>query len=812
MFYDDGLIVREINQRARDLLEVPEAEFSIGDPFEALARLNAEKGGYGGQGSVAERVERRMEKARSFAPFREDQRLFNGKYVEVFGQPVPGSGYILTYTDISERVKAERSLKESEQELQRRQERYRRATRAAKVGVWEWDLDTHEVYFAPILEQMLGCKPDEHIRHIDEWLVRVDPEFRQPMLDAAEEYRRGGHQGEMIAEYRVTLEDGSVKWFEARSELAPDEGDGRCLLVGVDADITERKLYETELARSEELFRNFAAVAADWFWEMGADLRFSYMSPENQSLSNIHPQDLIGKTRRETNPLGVSEEEMAAHEAVLDARQPFTDFRLGRIDPNGTLRTLSIDGVPVFAADGSFMGYRGAGRDITDLVAAETEAIKSREEAEAANRSKSEFLATMSHEIRTPMSGVMGFADLLLEDDLRDESREKVLRIKDATHALLSILNDILDISKLEAGKMEIENIDFLLPPLVDGVMSLFGDTRTQGRRKDLSLNVVLADDCPTAIKSDPVRLRQILVNLIGNAVKFTEQGSVTLSVEPANDGDDPAMLRFSVLDTGIGIDAGHIDHLFDDFAQADASITRQFEGTGLGLAICKRLVELMGGRIGVDSELGAGSRFWFTLPLIEATTPVSELAMAPVAITVDVTPTRQLNILVAEDNGLNQRIIAGTLAAFGQHCEVVENGLKAVEAVQEGGFDLILMDVRMPVMSGPDATRMIRELDGAVRNIPIIALTADVTEDRRVQYHESGMNAVATKPIDRRELATAINEALGEEVFRIREIPSPASVIGSAEDPAAGDGEAENAAVADFLSGIDKFVGENDR
>jgi PAS domain S-box-containing protein len=356
----------------------------------------------------------------------------------------------------------------------------------------------------------------------------------------------------------------------------------------------------------------------------------------------------------------------------------------------------------------------------------------SRDEANAANVAKSEFLAAMSHEIRTPMTGVMGFADLLLDDDLADKSRDKVFKIKDATRSLMRIINDILDMSKMEAGKMEIENIDFHLPTLIKDALVLFEEKRHDQRAKRLSLETVLDDDFPTGLNSDPTRLRQILINLIGNAVKFTEQGSVRVKGSRISSDQGEAIIRFEIVDTGIGLKPEAIDKLFTEFTQADASISRRYEGTGLGLSICKRLVELMGGEIGVESEFGKGSTFWFTLPYTPSTVEVVAGPITSADGAVHYKGAVPLHILIADDNGLNQQIIFASVSGLGHTAEIAENGMMAVEMHERGQFDLILMDIRMPVMSGPDATRLIREMDEDKAKIPIVALTADAMEEHK--------------------------------------------------------------------------------
>ncbi len=408
--------------------------------------------------------------------------------------------------------------------------------------------------------------------------------------------------------------------------------------------------------------------------------------------------------------------------------------------------------------------------------------LDSNQELERANKAKSEFLAAMSHEIRTPMTAIMGFSDILLKDPLSADAKHKIGKIKDATRSLLSIINDILDISKLDAGKMEPERLDFHLPSLIQQVTGLFEEKRSGRRAKDLTLETVFSENCPHAIRSDPTRLRQILVNLVGNAMKFTQEGCVTVESGAIVGDDGKDYLRIAVRDTGIGIQQGVLDSLFLEFSQGDASISRRFEGTGLGLAICKRLVELMGGQIGVDSEYGKGSTFWFTLPLIPAESDVLSYEKKNNDAPANFRARRKLNLLLAEDTELNQEIFRTILEGLGHRVAIANDGREAVSMHETGAYDLILMDIRMPVMSGVDATRLIRGMPGDKSAVPIIALTADVMEESKVVYADAGMNGVVAKPVEVSDLLHAMDDACGEtnhEVVTVSPEPPEAAPTG---------------------------------
>ncbi|MCW0232323.1 MAG: PAS-domain containing protein [Ferrovibrio sp.] len=395
-------------------------------------------------------------------------------------------------------------------------------------------------------------------------------------------------------------------------------------------------------------------------------------------------------------------------------------------------------------------------RELADRYAEE------KERAEDASRAKSEFLAMMSHEIRTPMNGVLGTIGLLQNTELSKHQYKLVTTARDSAEHLLTLINDILDFSKLEAGRIDLETIDFDLAHLVESAISMMNPRAVM---KGLRMSSQIAPETPRYLKGDPGRLRQILFNLTGNAIKFTDRGEVRILVDSTKMPDGRHILSVKVRDTGIGIASDKIERLFGRFSQADSSIARRFGGTGLGLAISKQLAELMGGRIGVESTEGQGSTFWFELPLAEGQ-PVQTEAPTP---TDGPATLRSLRILVAEDNQVNQMVIGLMLRQLGHQVDVVINGIEACEQVQKAPYDLVLMDMQMPEMDGLTATNTIRKLPHATANIPIIALTANAMEGDRERYIAAGMDDYVAKPIALPMLVAAMNRAMGRN-----DLPGP--------------------------------------
>ncbi|MDG4551225.1 MAG: response regulator [Candidatus Contendobacter sp.] len=411
---------------------------------------------------------------------------------------------------------------------------------------------------------------------------------------------------------------------------------------------------------------------------------------------------------------------------------------------------------------------------VKDLTDSREAALAAKREADSANQAKSEFLANMSHEIRTPMNAILGLTHLGL-DATPEKQREYLTKINGSAELLLNILNDILDFSKIEAGKISLESVDFDLHQVIDQLSSVVG---AQARDKHLDFTIRIAPETPRFLRGDPLRLGQIFMNLANNAVKFTERGGVTVNVAAIARGGDKVILRYSVSDTGIGLTPEQRERLFRAFSQADTSTTRKFGGTGLGLAISRRLAELMGSEIGAESEYGKGSTFHFSAPFsrgaARADVIQSEDKARRVVTESERARWRGTRVLVAEDNPLNQQVIQEFLARAGMRVVVAENGLEAIETARRQSFDVVLMDIQMPVMDGLQATRELRKIP-RFAGMPIIALTANVFRADMERCIAAGMNDHIGKPIKANELFSKLGKWLSGSISKSADnAPSP--------------------------------------
>ena len=528
-------------------------------------------------------------------------------------------------------------------------------------------------------------------------------------------------------------------------------------------DISQRKKAEEALIESEERFRIMADGCPAVMWVTNTKGGIQFINRAYRELIGTTYEEAEGcKWQVVLHPHDAPEYLAAFHRAV-ERHTPFkAESRARRAD--GRWRCFESYAEPRFTVHGEFLGHVGISSDITAQKRYQEELIQARRGADAANEAKSRFLANMSHEIRTPMNGVIGMLQLLGETDLTPEQRGYARVAQDSGWSLLRLIDGILDLSKIEARKIVLENLSFNLRDTVEGVVQLL---QAQASAKGLSVYSRVSPEIPRFLRGDPHRLRQVLTNLAANAIKFTERGEVRLEAAFECQCDRTATVRFTVADTGIGIRPDQAAALFSPFAQADSSTTRKFGGTGLGLAICKQLVEMMGGTIGVDSREGKGSVFSFTavfgLATSEHEQPASPGRDGSLVGTVGTElKRRSVRVLVAEDHATNRDLALAQLQMLGYTATAVTNGAEAVEAVRHGGFDLVLMDCQMPVMDGFEATRQIRNLPQRERaDIPIIAVTAGAMSDDRDRCLSEGMNDYLAKPVELGPLQNVLDKWL---------------------------------------------------
>ena len=601
-------------------------------------------------------------------------------------------------------------------------------------------------YVNPAFARMVGRMPKELIgRSMDELIHPQD----LPILIQARSRRQAGETSSYEA--RLIRSDGCV--FPVQVTGTPRWQDGKFFgsIVAV-TDLTERKRFEDELKKREAENRLLLDSIPDSIFLLDKEGNFlDYRTPNSSILyapaelfmgKNIHsimPQDLVELTM---NNLEMARQsgKMQVFEYQLPANGEIKHFE-ARIN---------------LCEGGDFLALV---RDVTERKRSDEMLWKAKEEAEAAAKAKSEFLANMSHEIRTPLNAVIGLTGLLLDTDLTHEQRNYLEIVRDSGDSLLSVINNILDFSKIDGGMMELEHSPFDLRRCIESTMDLMV---TRVAEKGLVLKVVLDDQLPTMLVGDASRLRQVLANLLSNAVKFTDKGFVEVSVR-GNAIPEGFELRFDVLDTGIGMPQDKLDRLFMPFSQIDSSITRRYGGTGLGLAISKRLVGMMGGRIWAKSNPGVGSTFTFTIK-------VKLPCMQPVQHEVkdlkpDIKPPIEghfqqalpLSILLAEDNAVNQMVLLQMLRKIGYQADLASNGFDVLAALDRQAYDVVLMDIQMPDMDGFEATRRILARFPKMKRPRIIALTAHALNGDRERCLEAGMDGYLSKPVKIEDLQSAL-------------------------------------------------------
>ena len=787
----DGSFYFEHMSRAIEVIHELTVEEVLADASILLNRIHPDDvAGY--QAAVQHSLE-------TLQPFRHEWRIVNPsgviKWLQGSSRPkMRDNGDIAWYgvvIDISDRKQLELDLQLSESKLND----ILNSTTAAITRVQfkvdgTWDIS----YVSKGVEFISGYSPSELIDDQNLWFSCIEPEDWQGFRDQIYADIFAQRSGNYI--YRFKHKDNSQRWISQTTHSRWDENQNVYVVTFFSTDISDRKQTEELLQKSETALIEAQRIAHIGNWSFDIQSQKITWSKELYHMFGLDPNQpepayadylqLIYADDRVTL-------QQYVERAIADGTPYSIDYRI--ISPDGSIRYHEGRAEVEINDQGQVVRLFGTNLDITERKQFATELASAKEKAEADTKAKSAFLANMSHEIRTPMNGVLGMAQILETTELTEEQADFVKTIKDSGEALLTVINEILDFSKIESGRLEIEEWEFVLEDVVSGVCKLL---ETQAKNKNIRLQYAIAPEVPDIVISDYSRLRQILLNLVGNAVKFTHQGQVSILVSGTHLGfqtsfpeakkdkslDSPEskelglkdryQLKFTIADTGIGIKGDRLNHLFQPFTQADASVSRKFGGTGLGLAISKRLVDLMHGTIWVEScgQVGGyppagwqpllepqGSTFHFEIVVStsEKIKQPLDSSIKKVAIDKQIAEKLPLKILLVEDNQVNQMVVCSLLKKLGYEvADIANNGLEAVQAVKDHNYDLVLMDLQMPEMDGLTATKIIRtELMSQVR---IVAMTADVLPDDRQACVDVGMNDYVSKPINIEEIMRVIS------------------------------------------------------
>lgn len=614
---------------------------------------------------------------------------------------------------------------------------FQKVIEATEQGIFDWDIPNDQVFFnAKAYELFGGLNPSGDIS-FDGVLAVIHPDDVNTVREEIEQHLMTDWP--LKVEFRVINKFHQHVWVKLKGQ-AEKKGDQVVRMLGTVEDISERKYMQLEIANREALIEQMIDAFPMSIYVKDAQGVYRFFNNAAETSSGFKRNKVIGSTDYEVYNLPLSAQKAEADKKVQFANE-ITIYEEASDDGEAWL-LMGKKPMQIMQAGKEEVWLLSFALDITQRKKMEEALEASREKAEEGAKAKAAFLSVMSHEIRTPLNSVIGNASLLLSEHIEGEMANQVEMIKRSGEHLLYLINDILDFNKLEAGKVELEHTPFNLIQQVDTVLEM---SKTNASSKGIFLNSESSACVAEQYIGDEGRLRQILLNLVGNAIKFTSKGGVTVKVR-----NQHSLIRFEVVDSGIGIAEKNIPKLFSEFTQAEASTSKNFGGTGLGLAICKKLVTAMGGTIGIESEEGVGSTFWFEIPFKEVkSSGASEEAIEQFA-DCEAGP---MSILVAEDNLPNQFLIKAILTKLGHRVSIANNGCEVLDQLVEtesGAFDIVLMDLNMPEMDGLEATQHIRnDSNHGYQNIPVVALTANPCSQVADSIKEYDLNGCLTKPIE---------------------------------------------------------------
>lgn len=642
---------------------------------------------------------------------------------------------------LREKQRVERALKESEQGLEL-------ALEGADLGLWDLNPGTGELNINSRWAAILGYSVEQLRPHMNTWLDLIHPDDKGPFIDAW--YRHlNGETPNFRFEHRLRAQSGSWKWILSLGRLVERSTDGKPLrIAGTNLDISDRKLAEERMRDANEMLQLLLATAATGIFIVDGEHTVSTINDAFSSITGYTRQDVVGKPC--TSFCAPPCENMCAL-SELNPHEQMLRLQCTIRSKDGRILTVLKNVTPIVDEDGYLSGGVESFVDVTEL-------IEARNAAEHAGRAKMEFLAKMSHEIRTPINGIMGLTELALNTDLTPQQRNYLQSVDESAEVLLRLINDILDFSKIEMGKLKLVQTDFSLREWISDTLVPLS---LQAGDKGLELLYTVSPDVPDALVGDEGRLRQLLVNLVGNAIKFTEKGEIIVTVNREPGNTDQVCLSFSVSDTGIGISAKNQEKIFGAFEQVDGSTTRRYDGTGLGLAICTQLVRMMGGQLKVESVLGVGSTFRFTVCLgcrIEpgmGTEALNNAAMEGV------------RVLVVDDNETSRTFLQDVLMHWGMKPVTVANGTDALTSLREAygderPFGIVIVDAGMPGMHGCELVRRINVLP-ELKETRVIMLTSAAAYDDELRLRELRLAASLPKPVKLSKLFETISRTLME-------------------------------------------------
>ncbi len=653
-------------------------------------------------------------------------------------------GIISVGIEVTEQVLARKKIEESENEIRKIKEQLELSLTAGKIGLWNWDVKTDGLQWSNEQKEMYGMGQSEELNGLaqiqsfilpEDW-ERIVKNIQGPNIVLDQEY-----------DFRIKRKnDGEIRWLKSKSKVLLDENGNIESISGVNIDISEQVYAMNEIKESENRFRTMADASPVFIWTIDANGLASYYNKTFLDFIGISAEEDISNWGKIVHPDDVPSILDTMKKSITEHHFHGLECRLLRAD--GQWRWVLAQGNPRMGANNEFLGFVGSSIDITERKLFENKLIEANELAENVAKSKQQFLSNMSHEIRTPMNAIVGFTNVVLKTTLDEKQKEYINAIKTSGDSLIVLINDILDLAKVDAGKITFVKQPFDMHKSIRSILHSF-DLKI--KEKNLELVKEYDSDIPALLLGDSVRLNQIILNLMSNAIKFTHKGKITLSVKIQSEAEENMSIEFVLTDTGIGIADNKIGSIFHLFEQADINTSTAYGGTGLGLAIVKQLVEFQGGSISASSKIGEGSTFRFILPFGKTTMQiVEEVEILKLDSTI-----KNVRVLVAEDVVLNQLLIKMILSDFGFEHDVVNNGKMAIEQLQTHTYDIILMDLQMPEMNGFEATEYIRNT--LKSNIPIIALTADVTTVDVAKCKEFGMDAYISKPIDENQLYSKI-------------------------------------------------------